>query len=425
MGLWIKNDDGSIEKVAGSGGAGGSFDGEHVLTGDVDNPPEELDVGQLMWDGVEGGSGGGGGDGGPHNHDYLPLEGGTLTGGLIVGGRLEVANAAIRGYDGNETWPAFTFQSDTRSGVYLQSAGTLCMTANGQKVGSWDFNAIGGRFFGPGHTAGSAIIGERYDDGNDAYPPYRFYGDEKTGFYLKQSGVVGVSGDLQVDGQTLVHKGSGAAPGLAFSTGDSQQSTGMFYHADYLGLVRDGETKVLVYPDNVRVMDADLKVDGNSDITINVPSDYWRGRKAGTIFHEYGGIVSQGSFSTALNSNGYRNGAGTWTNMGHGPGATVVELYPTGAMYVRVASDYPTGSGSQPPIRFTVNESGPTFRAMPSKTRTVDDILERAETAEFPPEDDGVATMDGHDEVPLFEVVSALLAKVKELSARIEELEGN
>jgi hypothetical protein len=63
---------------------------------------------------------------------------------------------------------------------------------------------------------------------------------------------------------------------------------------------------------------------------------------------------------------------------------------------------------------------------MPSKTRTVDDVLERAETAEFPPEDDdGVATMDGNGEVPLFEVVSALLAKVKELSADIKELKGN
>jgi hypothetical protein len=62
---------------------------------------------------------------------------------------------------------------------------------------------------------------------------------------------------------------------------------------------------------------------------------------------------------------------------------------------------------------------------MPSKTRTVDDVLERAETAEFPPEDDdGVVTMDGHDEVPLFEVVTALLAKVKELSAEIEELKA-
>ena len=95
MGLWIKNDDGSIEKVAGSGGGGGgTFDGDHVLTGDVDNPPEELAVGQLMWDGVEGGGSGGSGDGGgPHDHDYLPLEGGTLTGDLQVDGTVKLPDA--------------------------------------------------------------------------------------------------------------------------------------------------------------------------------------------------------------------------------------------------------------------------------------------------------------------------------------------
>ena len=48
-------------------------DGEHVLTGDPGNPPAGLDAGQLLWDGVEGGSGGGGG--GPHDHaEYALVE---------------------------------------------------------------------------------------------------------------------------------------------------------------------------------------------------------------------------------------------------------------------------------------------------------------------------------------------------------------
>jgi hypothetical protein len=33
----------------------GDFEGEHVLTGDPENPPAELDLGQLLWDGGEGG----------------------------------------------------------------------------------------------------------------------------------------------------------------------------------------------------------------------------------------------------------------------------------------------------------------------------------------------------------------------------------
>jgi len=54
------------------------------------------------------------------------------------------------------------------------------------------------------------------------------------------------------------------------------------------------------------------------------------------------------------------------------------------------------------------------------------DVLERAETAVMPAVDDeGVTTTDADIEsVTVNEVVTALLVKVKELSARIEELEG-
>ena len=51
-------------------GSGGDFDGEHVLTGDPGDPPEEWAVGQLLYDGVEDT-----GDGSePHEHDeYMPF----------------------------------------------------------------------------------------------------------------------------------------------------------------------------------------------------------------------------------------------------------------------------------------------------------------------------------------------------------------
>ena len=55
------------------------------------------------------------------------------------------------------------------------------------------------------------------------------------------------------------------------------------------------------------------------------------------------------------------------------------------------------------------------------------DVLEQAETATMPApvDDEGVATADIEAEIiTVNEVVTALLAKVKELSARIEELEG-
>jgi hypothetical protein len=55
------------------------------------------------------------------------------------------------------------------------------------------------------------------------------------------------------------------------------------------------------------------------------------------------------------------------------------------------------------------------------------DVLDRAETATMPAlDDEGVATADADvDSIMVNEVVTALLAKVKELSARIEALEGN
>ena len=99
---YARQDEGWVE-VEGS-----DFDGEHVLTGDPAAPPDGLDVGQLLWDGVEGSSGSSGG-GGPHDHveyalvehdhdefvhdhDYLPLAGGTVAGDLQVDG-----NAAFSG----------------------------------------------------------------------------------------------------------------------------------------------------------------------------------------------------------------------------------------------------------------------------------------------------------------------------------------
>jgi hypothetical protein len=56
VGLWLKNEDGFVP-VSGGGG-GGSFDGEHVLTGDPDSPPEGWAAGQLLYDGVEDAGGG-------------------------------------------------------------------------------------------------------------------------------------------------------------------------------------------------------------------------------------------------------------------------------------------------------------------------------------------------------------------------------
>ena len=312
-------------------GSGGDFDGEHVLTGDPGDPPEEWAVGQLLYDGVEDT-----GDGSePHDHDYLPLTGGTLTGGDDV---LTLAG-----------------ESPDRSPY-------LALKYNGKRRGVF------------GVYSGSAVeLSAGADELLLFGAPVRVVGSLFVTTQLKVSDAVTFDDKLEVGG--------------------------------------------------------DLQVDGLIDGKLGpVPDDFWAKSYSGTVFSPQGlASGTQGSYATSMTNNGYRNSDNKWTSLGLAGevGATEIDLMPTGKFYVRTASNHPTGSPSNPTIRFTVDENGPSFRAMPSNTRTVNDILERAETAEYPPEDDdGVAAMDGHDTVPLFEVVTALLARVKDLSARIETLEG-
>ena len=424
MALWIKNDDGSIEKVAGSGGGGGSFEGEHVLTGDVDNPPEDLAVGQLMWDGVEGGSGGG--DAGPHDHDeFAPVEHDHATETISP----EIVNIRQGPFPENLVGMPELAMYDRTGSIQMSNRSNATF-----KIGP-DANWEGKRPVYNGFVieTGLEVHGE-----SASTQPISIIGS--GGLYLNGGGNVGtppvrmgtlmlagdpqVTGDLQVDGNVRAAYGSKTAPAYSFI---GSPSSGMYGHADFLGLTFNGNYKFVVN-ETTAVVYEDLQVDGNSDITINVPADFWQAGASGTVFNKWGMVGStMGGHAQSMTSNGYRNKDNKWTSMevNNHVGGVEVSLEPTGRFNVRVSADFPTGSPSNPNSRFTVTESGPTFRAMPSKTRTVDDILERAETAEFPPEDDdGVATMDGHDEVPLFEVVTALLAKVKELSAEIEELKA-
>ena len=91
MGLWLKQGD-DIIPVSGGGGGGSTFEGEHVLTGDPDDPPTGWEEGQLLWDGNTTSVDGEEivNDGGGHNHEntYLSLDGGTIMGNLGIEGNL-------------------------------------------------------------------------------------------------------------------------------------------------------------------------------------------------------------------------------------------------------------------------------------------------------------------------------------------------
>ena len=424
MALWLKQEDGTLVEV--SGGGGGSFDGEHVLTGDPDSPPEGWAAGQLLYDGVE---------------DAAGDAGGALTWPLLAP-------------EGTRFAPSYSFSTNGASGTYLAADGSVRIAAEGTDTIGFDsrYITLGGQQQGVGRMS---IL-----SGSSGSPVYGFEGDIGTGIYRAGSGVLGVStggverlrvgasstfkGDMQVDG-TLAFGGnwdgatisnSGSANRELMNLGNQANgSAGLRFYggadSSYPGnayIYSGGEITARFSNTQTTRLYGDLTVDGNADLKINAPADFWQAGASGTVFNKWGMVGStMGGHAQSMTSNGYRNKDNKWTSLGvnGSVGGVEVSLEPTGVFRVRVSANFPTGSAANPPSRFTVTESGPTFRAMPSKTRTVDDVLERAETAEYPPEDDeGVATMDGHDEVPLFEVVSALLAKVKELSAEIEELKG-
>jgi hypothetical protein len=152
MALWLKQEDGTLVEV--SGGGGGSFDGEHVLTGDPDSPPEGWAVGQLLYDGLEDAAG----DAGPHDHDYLPLSGGTLTGDLFLEGA-------------------------SRSRI-----------SNYSSAGSERLSLFGA-------TDGGATI-RLYGDGDNSYSAGRvqFLTGGVERMRITQAGRVTVAGDLQIEG---------------------------------------------------------------------------------------------------------------------------------------------------------------------------------------------------------------------------------
>ena len=100
------------------------------------------------------------------------------------------AYAPFRAQNGNVGAPSFSFESDPNTGFYRHAADTPGVSAGGTLVATWD-KANGGRFFGPGHATGSAIIGKP----GSGYPAYRFYGDEKTGMYRPKPYAIELSGN--------------------------------------------------------------------------------------------------------------------------------------------------------------------------------------------------------------------------------------
>jgi hypothetical protein len=161
---------------------------------------------------------GGGGDAGPHDHDYLPLEGGVLTGDLQVDGQVRTPTTADTGA------PAYTFAGATGAGMWCYSNDLM----------------------------GFAVSGVE--------------------FFRNEGGVSRFKGDLQVDGNAAFKISSSNTPGYGmgqlkagngaslrlYSEGDANYANRILVNASLLDL--DESTSLLVRGN--ATVKGNLKVEG-------------------------------------------------------------------------------------------------------------------------------------------------------------------
>ena len=201
-----------------------------------------------------------------------------------------------------------------------------------------------------------------------------------------------LTGDLQVDGNVKFHgrldaqEGSKERPAITFNNTGS----GFYAASGYLATSVGGVTQMSAYNDRVEIF---TSLESNGQLHCQAGSF---SRPAITFDNTTSGFYGGGGY-VATNVNGvtqfaaYNDRVEVFTNL---------------------------------KVNGTIN--GQTVFGIADGIDTRD-VLDRAETAAMPVDgDEGVGTTDAEVEsVTVNEVVTALLAKVKELSDRIEELEGS
>jgi hypothetical protein len=419
MGLWIKNADGTIERTAG-GGADGE-DGQPGVDGNMWHvgsgaPASTLgEPGDYYLDGTDGwvyvkrtasswtnlyvnltgppGDSGGG--------DYLPLSGGVVTGDLQVNGQYTAFN-------GTSGAPTYSFWNDRTVGLRLVNAGVVGLTGDLQVDGT---ATVGGKIVSvDGHT-------------------HNYAASSHTHSYLPLTGG-SLTGPLNV-------QGGNAVLNLRNSTAAARPYMAFYYNGTRTGYIG--------YPSAASGGSTYLNADSNSLVLSGTKVQVTSALQVDGQIKAKNGSNASPAYSFASNTNTGLTviGAGPW------PSTAIVSVVANGTS----AANFGDKGASLPPVytmttanrpNVYISSDGGLYRSTTTRddgqsafgiAEGIDtaDVLERADTATLPPEietdDDGnilnTAEIEAHDTVQLFDVVTALLLKVKELSAEIKELKGN
>ena len=207
MGLWIKNEDGSIEKAAGGGGGGGGPH-NHADYALVEHDHDEF----------------------THDHDYLPLTGGTLTGDLQVEGQTLAQSDT-------QAKPAYSFTSDPDTGMYRAAADAVGISARGLEVCRFVNNGTD-RFFTTAFVTGGAIM-HSGGAGSAARPAFTFINDSATGMYRKGTHQIGFA----VNGVLVASIDAGGVTGrIVFNVAEDIDTAEVLDRAETATLPPEPET---------------------------------------------------------------------------------------------------------------------------------------------------------------------------------------
>jgi len=206
----------------------------------------------------------------------------------------------------------------------------------------------------------------------DAVHPNSIYRSLRVAAHGDGNGDLVVEGYLQVDGQVNAAVGTPAAPSYSFAGGAGSSDMGMYKHANNQIAFSSAGAKVLTLHTTGVFAYTPFKGQAGD---ANAPTYSWEANPY------VGFYLAEGVNDVGLSGN------------------------------LKVSAEIHDGLG---PLR--------TYRFVPDVD--TQDVLDRAEVATMPaPDDEGVATADV-ESLTVNEVVTAMLAKIKELSAEIKELKG-